>query len=342
MYCGFCGSYGCEVGAKSSSLVTFIALAEKTGKLTLRTRTQVVEVTTNAAGAADGVTYIDERSSQVRARARARVVVVACSPIETARLLLASGKAKGGLANASGLVGKNLMFSTASSGWGQFAKPNPAFPAGAERLPFVDRTVRDARGTILFMRPHINPIFQAERIANESVATTGVRLFGTALKKRLKEFFVDSHLLEWETFSEYFPSAKNEVTLDPELKDRFGRAVARYRVAVHPQALAASDGLAKLSAQMMDAAGAHKKGLRADVMEDRTYPMLQAGTTRMGKDPKRSVLDAKGQAHDVKNLYVADGSSFPSVSGAPFTLTIMANGLRVGAEIVKQGKSGDL
>src|SRR5262249_7719527 len=60
MYCGFCGSYGCEVGAKSSSLVTFIALAQASGKLTLRSRAHVVEVTTSPRGRADGVLYIDE------------------------------------------------------------------------------------------------------------------------------------------------------------------------------------------------------------------------------------------------------------------------------------------
>jgi choline dehydrogenase-like flavoprotein len=118
--------------------------------------------------------------------------------------------------------------------------------------------------------------------------------------------------------------------------------VARYRFAVHPSALASSDALAKLGAQMMQAGGATAHGLRSDVMSDRTYPMLQAGTTRMGKDPKHSVLDVSGEAHDVKNLYVADGSSFPSVGGAPFTLTIMANALRIGAEIVKRGAAQEL
>src|SRR5262249_28305987 len=154
MYCGFCGSYGCEVGAKSSSLVTFIALAQATGKLTLRSRAHVVEVTTSPRGRADGVLYIDDTGAVQRAQARG--VVLACSPIETARLLLSSGKQ--GLANSSGLVGRHLMFSTAASGAGQFASPSPHFPPGAERLPFIDRTVRNGDGTILFMRPHVNPI----------------------------------------------------------------------------------------------------------------------------------------------------------------------------------------
>jgi choline dehydrogenase-like flavoprotein len=332
MYCGFCGSYGCEVGAKSSSLVSFIALAEKTKKLTLRARAHAIEILTDARGHANGVVYLDERGAQLRASAK--VIVVACSPIETARLLLSSGKQ--GLANSSGLVGKNLMFSTAAAGWGRFASPSPHFPKGAERLPFIDRTVRDARGTILFMRPHVNPIFQAERLAEQ---TSGGPLFGAALKRRLKEYFVESHTLEWETFSEYLPSRKSEVTLDPEVKDRHGRAVARYRYDVHPAALGASDQLAEIGQKVMVTAGARETGSR---MKDRTYPMLQAGTARMGKDPKRSVLDPTGQAHDVKNLYVADSSGFPSTSSAPFTLSIMANALRVASEIMKRGAAAEL
>jgi choline dehydrogenase-like flavoprotein len=331
-YCGFCGSYGCEVGAKSSSLATFIALAEKTGKLTLRPRAHAIEILTDARGRANGVVYLDERDEQ--RRVNARVIVVACSPIETARLLLSSGKH--GLANGSGLVGKNLMFSTASAGWARFSSPSPHFPKEAERLPFIDRTVRDARGTILFMRPHVNPIFQAERLAERK---QGGPIFGAALKRALKAYFVESHTLEWETFSEFFPSDQSEVTLDPEVKDRHGRAVARYRYAVHPGALGVSDALAKIGAAVLDAAGAKDAGVRDD---ERTYPMLQAGTTRMGKDPKSSVIDPTGRAHDVPNLYVADGSGFPSTSGAPFTLSIMANALRVAGEIVKRGAAAEL
>ncbi len=332
MYCGFCGSYGCEVGAKSSSMVTFVAMAEKTGKLTLRTRAHAIEVTTDARGRAGGVVYLDERGAQQRVHAR--VIVVACSPIETARLLLSSGKH--GLANASGLVGKNLMFSTASAGWGRFASTSPHFPKEAERLPFIDRAVRDARGTILFMRPHVNPIFQAERLAEREA---GGPLFGAALKQKLKAYFTESHTLEWETFSEYYPSRSSEVTLDPVVKDRYGRAVARYSVAPHHASLAASDALAKLGEGVMRAAGATVTG---EHKGDRTYPMLQAGTARMGKDPKRSVVDPSCQAHDVPNLYIADGSTFPSSSGAPFTLSIMANGLRVAGEIVKRGAASEL
>jgi choline dehydrogenase-like flavoprotein len=76
--------------------------------------------------------------------------------------------------------------------------------------------------------------------------------------------------------------------------------------------------------------------------EGRVYTVLQAGTARMGKDPARSVLNADGEAHDVKNLFVSDGAALPSAGAAPYTLTIMANALRIGEAIVARGKRGEL
>jgi choline dehydrogenase-like flavoprotein len=108
---------------------------------------------------------------------------------------------------------------------------------------------------------------------------------------------------------------------------------------VHPAALNVSDALAKQGREVMHSAGAIRQG---DTAADRVYPMLQAGTARMGKEPHHSVIDPSGQAHDVRNLYIADASGFPSTSGAPFTLTIMANALRVGAEIARRGAAGEL
>jgi choline dehydrogenase-like flavoprotein len=340
-YCGFCGSYGCEVGAKSSSLASFVPLATATGKLTLRPRAMATRVVASG-GRAQAVLYLDEKGALVEARAR--VIVLALSAVETARLLLGSG-----LCNASGQLGRNLLFSTAAAGWGRFPAASPHFPPAARALPFLDRSVQDQYllprgnlphpkgGTLLFNLPHKNPIFQAERLA----ATDGEAppLFGAALQRKLREFFLESHTVEWETFSEFFPHEGCDVTLDPDVKDRFGLPVARIRVAVHPVSLAVSDHLANTGRAVLEAAGATSTGAAHD---DRAYLFLQAGTARMGTDPARSVLAPSGEAHEVKNLYVADGSGFPSSGGAPFTLTIMANALRVAAGIVARGRRGQL
>jgi choline dehydrogenase-like flavoprotein len=331
-YCGFCGSYGCEVGAKSSTLATFVAAAQRTGRLTLRSgcrATRIVEQNGRAVA-------VDYRDREQRAqRARARAIVVACSAVETARLLLVSG-----VANSSGLVGKGLLFSTSASGYGRFARESPGWSASTERLPFIDRAIQDVpglpRGTILFQRPHPNPIFQAEKLAWNRSAPPA---FGAELKRRLREFFLETRTIEWEAFSEFAPHDSCDVTLDPSVKDPAGVPVARIRIGIDPQSVSASDQLARRAREIISAAGALRQGETSD---DRVYTMLQAGTARMGSDAAHSVVDAGCEAHDVKGLFVADSSSFCTSGAAPFTLTIMANALRVGTGIVEKMRRREL
>ncbi|HYS07788.1 MAG TPA: GMC family oxidoreductase [Myxococcales bacterium] len=325
-YCGFCGSYGCEVGAKSSTLATFLAAAERTGRLTLRPGCRVTRVEAQD-GRASSVLYLDAQGRPQRARARA--VVVACSAIETARLLLASG-----IANSSGLIGKGLMFVTSASGYGRFPRASPAWPRGAERLPFIDRAVHDLpgapAGTILFQRPHPNPIFQAERLAWNRSAPPA---FGPELKRRMREFFLETQTVEWEAFSEFAPHDGCDVTLDPSVRDGAGEPVARVRIAVEPGSLSASDRIAGWARRILAEAGAQRQG---EMDGERVYTVLQCGTARMGRDPRASVVDADCEAHEVKSLFVADSSTFRSSGSAPFTLTILANALRVGAGIARK------
>jgi len=331
-YCGFCGSYGCEVDAKSSSLATFLPAAQRTGRLTLRARCRATRIVAEK-GRARAVLYLDERGREQRARARA--IVVACSAIETARLLLASG-----VASSSGLLGKGLMFAALAAGYGRFPRESPAWSPSTERLPFIDRALQDLpdapRGTILFQRPHPNPIFQAEKLAwNRS----GPPASGSELKRRMREFFLETHTIEWESFSEFQPHDGCDVSLDPSVKDTAGQPVARVRIGVHPASLAASDRLAARAREVLSAAGAARQG---ETDAERVYTVLQCGTARMGTDPRSSVVDASCRAHDVEGLFVADSSSFCSSGSAPFTLTIMANALRVAAGIAGRMRKREL
>jgi choline dehydrogenase-like flavoprotein len=340
-YCGFCGSYGCEVGAKSSTLATFVAAALATGNLELRARAAAVRVETDAHGRAAAVVYRDSRApgGATERRARARAIVVAASAIQSARLLLASG-----LANGSGLLGENLMFSAYSSGFARYRMPDPQFVSRGRDWPFLDRAVQDfyrrdegPGGTILFLLPHVNPIYQAERAAVEN--GEAVPAWGAALVRRLREMFHDTRTIEYETFAEFVPHAGCRVRLDPDAKDPHGVPSARLEVAVHPRSLAASAFLGSRARAALEATSAARVAERPG---EPAYLVLQAGTARMGVDPSRSVLSAAGEAHDVKNLFVTDGSGLPSAGAAPFTLTIMANSLRIADGIVARGKRGEL
>jgi choline dehydrogenase-like flavoprotein len=307
-------------------------MAQRTGRLTLRAKCRVTRVVAEG-GRARSVEYFDEQGRERRAKARA--VVVACSAIETARLLLASG-----LANGSGLLGKGLMFSTLAAGYGRFPRSSPAWPESSERLPFIDRALQDLpdgpRGTILFQRPHPNPIFQAEKLAwNRS----GPPAFGAELKRRMREFFLETRTIEWESFSEFLAHDGCEVSLDPAVRDSAGQPAARVRIGLHSASLAASDRLAARAREVLAAAGAMRQG---ETSEERVYTVLQCGTARMGAEAKTSVLDPSCESHEVKGLFVADSSSFCSSGSAPFTLTIMANAMRVASGIAEKMRRRDL
>ncbi|HEY3358307.1 MAG TPA: GMC family oxidoreductase [Polyangia bacterium] len=334
-YCGFCGSYGCENGSKSSVLSTFIPRALKTGRCRLRAQAMVREITVDENGRARGAVYQDRAGGLHEVRARA--VVVACSAIESARLLLLSRSSRfpQGLANSSGLVGKNLSFSLFAAVEADFrrdggAKSVPVFDGA---LPWLGVAVQDfyrlpaaagghKGGTLRFDFVHPNPIYNAEHVAKH----TDPPLFGQALKDRLRRHFRDTRTLECEIFAEYLPSAETFVELDPDARDRYGLPAARVSVAHHPTDVPVARFLAERAQELFRAMGADEVRVAAALG---TTFVLQHGTCRFGVDPARSVLDPTCRAHDVPNLYVVDGSFMPTSGGVPTTLTIQANALRV-------------
>jgi len=304
-----------------------------------------VEVPLRADGHVSGVVYLD-RSDQ-RRFIGARCVVLACSAIETARLLLMSRSSRfpSGLANGNGLVGRNLVFSGMGRGLALFRRPRSSTPI--ERFAFVQRSMQDfyfrpdgiegvrKGGTILFDWAHANPIFTAERMANAD----GKLLWGRALKDKLRRDAAGASRLQFETFAEYLPTPGTFVDLDPDVKDRRGLPVARITETRHPQ-----DNVA--TSMLVDRGMALLRELHPDEWNaDETHGVtrfLQGGTCRFGGDPATSVLDASCRAHEVDNLYVTDGSFLPSSGGVPMTLTIMANAFRVAGGIAARFRSGEI
>ena len=338
-YCGLCGDYGCENASKSSCLVTFIPAAEATGRCQVKARSMVRRILVDASDRVEGVEYIDGKG--VTRRIGARVVCLAATAIESARLLLLSDSKRFplGLANNNGLVGKNLTFSTLGKGRAVFDRGELTARLGPEGmdLPFLQRSVQDdywmkdaggacpKGGTYNFILEHPNPINAAVRLATDE----GWQLFGRGFKERLRRHFLEELTVEFEIFGESLPWKGSYVDLDPKRKDRFGLPVARITNRNHP---AADEVNVKMLARGMDMLEAIKpaaKRVHASTWRDTTYH-LQQGTCRFGTDPALSVLDPCCQAHEVRNLYVTDGSFMPTSGGVPSTATIMANSLRVG------------
>ncbi len=336
--CGFCGDYGCENGSKSSVLASLIPRAEQTGRCRILPHSMARRILVDRDDRVQGVEYLD---AQGQAQAiRARVVVVAATAIESARLLMLSknGRFPQGLANRSGLLGKNLTYSTFGKGTGIFDRHKIIERLGKKdmELPFLLRSVQDdywneKSGTLLpkggtynFLLHHPNPINAGVRIAMDS----GWALFGQPLKDRIKEYFHDELWIEFEVFGEFLPNKDSYVDLDPRVIDRYGLPVARMNTHHHP----ASDDVNRFNTRrgldILEAMKPTAKSVKAWTWATTTYH-LQHGTCRFGKDPETSVLDPFCQAHDVKNLYVTDGSFMPSSGGVPATPTIMANSFRV-------------
>ena len=365
-YNGFCGSYGCQTGAKGSSLAAWIPKALRAGA-EIRPHAMVYHLATDAGGGTVAEAYYLDREGK-RQIVKARAFVVACQAIESARLLLNSATNmpahRRGLANSSGLVGRNLIFSTFGAGWGDFRykdlSPEWRRVLEESKQPFVNRVVQDfywydrrtptsalennagtgaapgphmeQGGTLNFLLMHPNPISAAETQAFGDRDVDGP-LWGEALKNRLHYYFREMKPLKFEIFGEWIPSPRAWVGVDNQVTDKWGLPVSRIRAFNHQRGVDNAVFLVEQGKRILTRMGATRA--RAVPSFGGPSTNLIAGTCRFGDDPKQSVLDRDCKAWDLENLYVTDASCFPSGGRVPFTFTIYANALRV-ADVIRQ------
>ncbi len=346
-YCALCGSYGCEHDAKSGTHASLIPAALATGNVELRPRCMARSVEVDKAGRARSVVYLDEKGQTQEQPAK--VIVVSATAVESARLLLNSQSSRfpRGLANGSGLVGKNLVFSSFGESRATFSisQRKSTWPWLADAAPFVQRSLQDfyvmpddrfgfrKGGTLGFMFTHPNPIFAAVRMAG--TGKDGV--FGKELKDRLRAYR-DSKILQFEIYGEFLPTDGTYVTVEPKVTDKYGIPVAAITINRHPLDLKMTKFLVERGEEVL-AAMQPEKLERVGVAGETT--ILQGGTCRFGNDPATSVLDKSCRAHEVDNLYVVDGSFMPTSGGVPVTLTIAANAFRVGQTLALRMRGKD-
>jgi choline dehydrogenase-like flavoprotein len=345
-YCAACAGYGCPVGARGTAQEALISRAERTGRCQVRPDAMVHRITTDAHGRASGCVYFDAQG--VEHRARAGLVCVSCSAVESARLLLLSRSSDfpHGLANGSGLVGRHLQFHIASTGAGRFWRDPPP-GGGVAPDAFLGRSVMDYAilpagaaayrkgGVLRFDVERAPPIQAATRAA---AGDDGRWLWGAPLKERLTRHFRGVQV-ELEVFQDFLPNAGTYVTLDPEITDRWGLAVARIHLAPTEHHAAAAPWLQARGLEILREMGAD------EVVHGPTgylNPVLVHGTCRAGENPKASVLDPYCRAHEIPNLFVVDGSFMPTSGAAPSTLSIVANSLRTADFILDRARSGEL
>jgi choline dehydrogenase-like flavoprotein len=326
VYRGFCVA-GCATNAKQSVLVTWLPRALEVGA-EIRDLAMVGRIETRN-GRATGVHY--QREGEWRFQ-RARNVVVAGYAIETPRLLLnsASDEFPDGLANSSGLVGRNLMVQLNQAVWGQVEEEVRSYKAPpslaiSEHWNYEDRG-KDYHGGWCYMSQGPLPITWAKELA------LGCGLWGQAL---LAEMARANHSVGLKMVGEVLPYHLNGVTLADET-DQYGLRIPRISFSYGDNEHAMIAHAVEFMDQALEAAGATERWKEWD---DTCH---LNGTARMGDDPASSVVNADCRSWDIPNLWICDGSVFPTVGGANPSLTIQAIACRTGDRISELAGRGEL
>jgi choline dehydrogenase-like flavoprotein len=321
---------GCAQGAKASTDITYWPAAIRAG-VELRTRCRVREIAVNEQGMASGVVYYDANGMEVFQPAE--VVIVACNGVGTPRLLLNSVSAKfpNGIANSSGLVGRNLMFHPYARTFGYFEEEldgnrGPGNCIWSQEFYETDRS----RG---FVRGYTFEFNRGQGAINAAIQglETGRIPWGDAHHDAYRRLF--RHRTGMVAICEDLPEEHNRVTLDPVLKDSNGIPAPKINYMLSENTKRMLDhGIARAS-DILRAAGAFDVGYESPIAEGGWHLM---GTARMGADPARSVVNEWGRSHDVKNLFIVDGSIFVTSAGVNPTRTIQALALYVADNMKKR------
>lgn len=335
-HCGFCERFGCEMRAKSSTLASVIPMALRTGRCELRPGCYVRKIEVDNRGRASGVVYFDSKRKEHRLKARA--VVVCANGAETPRLLLLSKSSRfpDGLANSSGLVGRNLMVDNGALAMGMFEQPlNEHKSIQVTRVLWDYYDSDPKRG--FFGGGGIDARFDFYPI---SFALDGmprdVPTWGSGYKKFLGEAY--SRTMTVLSHTTCLPIEANRFDLDPDVKDAWGLPALRMTYRNHPDDLKTMRWLLDKQVELLHAAGAKK--VWWPEVEDVTFTVHIMGTCRMGNSPKRSVINRDHQTHDVPNLFLVDGSSFVTSARQQPTATIQALAYRAAAGMTRRARAG--
>ena len=351
-YSGYCSSYGCASGAKGSGRAALLNHAVATGNCTITPHAKVYKIETDSQGEISGVLYYDKAGrKQV---ATAKYYVVACQAVETSRLLLASKGEKfpNGIANNTGHVGKNLIFSGGGTGRGDFFYKDLTKEKQAQLKqvgPFINRALQDwyqiddkafngfnrdgkAKGGTIDFLFYQNPIARAQstKWQYDEAQDSEKLIWGEELKQSMKTEFTTYKTLRFEVFNDWLPTDNCFVDLDDDVTDKWGDPVAKIRIGAHNHDLDVGEYLAEKAEKLLTEMGATNI---SSSVSSAPASNLMAGGCRFGNDPKTSVLNKNCQAHEVENLFVTDASFMPTGGSVPYTFTIYANSFRVADHI---------
>ena len=342
---GACGrrAGGCDIHAAFDSPTGLIYPAWDTGKLTVRTNATVYGVTADShTGKASGVSFIDTETRKTY-QAKARVVILGASTLESARLMLLSKSHQhpNGIGNSSNHVGHNFCEHLMG----------PEVTAFVKDLAGKRRTLDDGRPGSFYL-PRFRNLsekrqdyvrgygFEGESgtriFPDRAMSTPG---FGPEFKKTVRD--QAGAFISMGGFGEVLARYENYVDLDPTVKDRWGIPVLRFHYQFGDNERKMAADMAETAREMFEAAGFEILDVRKSLLTE-GWSIHELGTARMGNDPKKSVVNQFQQSHDVKNLFVVDGSTHVSASNQNPTWTIMALCWRSCDYLADQFRKGEI
>lgn len=344
--CHFCGKCmaGCCVDAKYTSANTPIPQALRTGNLTLFMNSMMTRILMDRDGRrVTGIEYAD--SNGKTQRIEARVLVLSCSAVETARQLLLhrTREFPDGLANSSGQVGRNL-----TSHFGITLQAH--FPE------LKDRDISNDDGTDYFHslltglywdrpNPNFDGTYQVQCGAGISAAKLPIRYlpgYGSSLKRRLRE--TNAGIATMNMQGTLLISPKKFVDLDPARKDRFGMNLPRVHLHYEDSDIAMAQDCLETCEEVIRTAGGEIFSTPGRITADKLVIDSNhwVGAARMGRDPKTSVVNTDGQCHDIPNLFIGDASVFPAYPEKNPTLTNIALSWRMSDRLAEKFRRGEL
>src|SRR5712691_6644007 len=334
---------GCDIHAAFDSPTGLILPAMDTGNLTLRTNSIAREVTVDKkSGKATGIGFIDAETGKTY-EAKAKVVVIAASTLESARLMLLSksNAHPNGIGNSSKHVGHNFCEHIMGPHVTGLVKDHVGKP----------HTLDDGKpGSFYLARfrnlterhPNFIRGYGFEGSSGTSIypgnagSTPG---FGSSYKKNVRDY--SGAFISMGAFGEVLARYENYVDIDPAVKDRWGVPVLRFQYKFGDNEKKMAEDMAETAQEMFTEAGFEIVEMSRRILTE-GWSIHELGTARMGADPKTSVLNQFQQSHDVRNLFVVDGSSHVSASCQNPTWTIMALAWRSCDHLADELKKGNL
>lgn len=341
-YCGACGK-GCDTASFFNSADHLIPFAEKTGRLRIIPNAVVARILVNDKGLASGVQYF-EREGGAERTVPARVVVLGASCVDSTRILLNSRSSyyPNGIGNGSGVIGKYFceqvrfhLRAFAPQLLGRPASNDDGITGEHIYLPRFDSPGRKKD----YLRGFGMQFWGSGCQANASFAKD-LPGFGLDFKESVQRHY--PALLQLHPYGEVLPRATNRIIVDGTPKDRYGVPAPRIEYDI-------ADNERKMIQDMYDTAEAILHEMKAEVLPYQRgdidhfgSAIHEHGTCRMGKDPKTSAINQFCQSHEVNNLFVVDGSAFPTATEKNPTLTILALCWRATDYLAEQLRQGNV